>query len=112
MIHYSKVINGVMSYVDAEIVAKMNGSLKGWGVGIVAGLLGKRAEQMFTVLREHPVLTSLGLVDGEMVDVEAVYTEALRMAQRGSATVNVPMLGAITFGKADVESLYRYIIGG
>jgi hypothetical protein len=47
-----------------------------------------------------------------MVDVEAVYTEALRMAQKGSATVNVPMLGAITFGKSDVESLYRYIIGG
>lgn len=112
MVHYSKVINGVMSYVDAEIVGKMNGSLKGWGVGIVAGLLGKRAEQMFMALREQPVLTSLGLVDGEMVDVEAIYAEALRMAQRGSATANVPMLGAITFSAADVESLYRYIIGG
>jgi hypothetical protein len=112
MVHYSKVVNGLMSYVDNEIVSKMNGSLKGWGVGIVAGLLGKRADQMFATLRNSPVLTSLGLIDGEMVDIEAVYAEALRMAQRGSATVNVPMLGAVTFTTADVESLYRYIIGG
>ena len=112
MVHYSNDINGVMSYVDAESVGKMNGSLKGWGVGIGAGLLGKRAEQMFMALREHPMLTSLGLINGEMVDVEAIYAEALRMAQRGSATANVPMLGAITFTTADVESLYRHIIGG
>lgn len=112
MVHYSKVVNGLMSYVDNEIVAKMNGSLKGWGVGIVAGLLGRKADQVFTALRNNPIAASLGLIDGEMVDVEAVYSEALRMAQRGSATVNVPMLGAITFTTADVESLYRYIIGG
>lgn len=112
MVHYSKVVNGLMSYVDNEIVAKMNGSLKGWGVGIVAGLLGRKADQVFAALRNNPIAASLGLIDGEMVDVEAVYSEALRMAQRGSATVNVPMLGAITFTAADVESLYRYIIGG
>lgn len=112
MVHYSKVINGLMSYVDNEIVGKLNGSMKAWGIGIAVGLIGKRAEQMYATLRDNPVLTALGLIDGEMVDIEAVYTEALRMAQRGSATVNVPLLGAITFVKADVESLYRYIIGG
>lgn len=112
MIHYSKVINGLMTYVDNEIVGKLNGSMKAWGIGIAVGLLGKRAEQMYAELRENPVLTALGLINGEMIDVEAVYAEALRMAQRGSATVNVPILGAITFGKSDVESLYRYIIGG
>lgn len=112
MIHYSKVVNGLMSYVDNEIVAKMNGSLKGWGVGIIAGLLGRKADQVFATLRNNPIAASLGLIDGEMVDVEAVYSEALRMAQRGSATVNVPMIGAVTFSAVDVESLYRYIIGG
>lgn len=112
MIHYSKVVNGLMSYVDNEIVAKMNGSLKGWGVGIIAGLLGRKADQVFAALRNNPAAALLGLIDGELVDVEAVYSEALRMAQRGSATVNVPMVGAVTFSAADVESLYRYIIGG
>ena len=112
MVHYSKVINGIMSYVDAEIISKMNGSLKGWAVGIAAGLIGKKAEQLFTALRNNPALTALGLIDGEMVDIEAIYSEALRMAQKGSATVSIPMLGAVTFTTADVESLYRQIIGG
>lgn len=110
MVHYSKVINGLMSYVDNEIVGKLNGSLKAWGIGIAAGILGKRAEQMYAALRENPVLTSLGLIDGDMIDVESIYSEALRMAQRGSATVSVPMLGGITFGPSDVEALYRYIL--
>lgn len=112
MIHYSKVINGLMTYVDNEIVGKLNGSMKAWGIGIAAGLIGKRAEQMFVALRENPVLAALGLIDGEMIDVEAIYSEALRMAQKSSATVSIPMIGAVTFGRADVESLYRYIIGG
>lgn len=112
MVHYSKVINGAVNYIDTEIVSQMNGSLKGWGLGIVTGLMAKRAEQLFAGLRENPLIVSLGVVDGEMIDIEAIYAEALKMAQKGSATVNNPMLGAITFRQSDVESLYRYIIGG
>lgn len=112
MVHYSKVVNGLMSYVDNEIVSKMSGSLKGWGIGIAAGVIGSRADKAFTALRDNAALTALGLIDGEMVDIEAVYREALRVSQRSSATVNIPMIGAVTFGSGDVESLYRYIIGG
>lgn len=112
MVHYSKVINGLMAYVDNEIVSKMAGSLKGWGIGIAAGLVGRRAEQIYSALRDNAALASLGLIDGEMVDIEAIYAEALRMARKGTATVNIPMIGAVTFSAADIESLYRYIIGG
>lgn len=112
MIHYSRVISGAVNYIDNEIIAQMNGSLKGWGLGIVTGLMAKRAEQLFSELRQNPLLASLGVVEGEMVDIEAIYAEALRMAQKGSATVNLPMVGAVTFRAADVESLYRHIMGG
>lgn len=112
MIHYSKIISGLTAYIDAEILSKMTGSLKGWGIGIAAGLAAKRAEQIYYKLRDNPALAVLGLIDGEMVDIEAIYAEALRMAQRGSATVSVPMIGPVTFGVGDVEALYRHIIGG
>lgn len=112
MIHYSRVISGAVNYIDSEIIAQMNGSLKGWGLGIVTGLMAKRAEQLFSELRQNPLLVSLGIVEGEMVDIEAIYAEALRMAQKGSATVNLPMVGAVTFRAADVESLYRHMMGG
>lgn len=112
MIHYSRVISGAVNYIDNEIIAQMNGSLKGWGLGIVTGLMAKRAEQLFAELRQNPLFASLGVVEGEMVDIEAIYAEALRMAQKGSATVNLPMVGAVTFRAADVESLYRHMMGG
>lgn len=112
MVHYSKVVNGLMSYVDNEIVGKMSGSLKAWGIGIVAGIVGSRADKVFAALRNNATLTALGVIDGEKVDIESVYKEALRVSQRGSATANIPMIGAVTFSTADIESLYRYIIGG
>ena len=112
MIHYSRVISGAVNYIDNEIIAQMNGSLKGWGLGIVTGLMAKRAEQLFSELRQNPLLASLGIIEGEMVDIEAIYAEALSMAQKGSATVNLPMVGAVTFRAADVESLYRHMMGG
>lgn len=112
MIHYSRVINGAVNYIDSEIISQMNGSLKGWGLGIVTGLMAKKAEQLFVELRQNPLVASLGIVDGDMVDIEAIYAEALRMAQKGSATVSLPMVGPVTFKTADVESLYRHIVGG
>ena len=112
MVHYSRVINGAVNYIDNEIVSQMNGSLKGWGLGIVTGIMAKRAEQLFAGLRENPVLASLGVLDGEMVDIDTIYSEALKVAQKSSATVNIPIIGPVTFKANDVESLYRYIMGG
>lgn len=111
MVHRSKVINGIAGYVDDEIVSKMNGSWKAWVVGGAAGLVAARAERLMNELAGNPVVTALGLIDGENVDVEAIYAELRKQAQKGSATINMPIVGPITFGVADVESLYRHIIG-
>ena len=112
MIHYTKVINGLLKYIDAEILAKMNGSFGAWGAGIVVGLIAKRAEQVYHTLAENPMIKALGVIDGEMIDIEAIYAEALKASQKGSATLSMPVVGPITFKTADVESAYRYIIGG
>jgi hypothetical protein len=109
VIHYNKVIQGAVNYADAELIAPFNGSAKAWGIGIALGLAAKRADQVFAAIKNNAFLTSLGLVEGEMIDIDAVYAEALKMARKGSATVNIPMIGAVTFKESDVESLYRYI---
>lgn len=111
MVHYSRVIKGLVDYVDNDIISLFNGSMRAWGIGIAAGILAKRSEQIFVELKQNPALTSLGLIDGDMVDIEAIYSEALRMAQKGSATVNIPLIGPTTFKTADVENIYRYIMG-
>lgn len=111
MVHKSKVLNGIAGYVDAEIVSKMAGSWKAWLVGGAAGLVTARAGKLIDELSKNPMVTALGLVEGENIDVDAIYTELLKQAQKGSATIELPVIGPITFGVADVESLYRHIKG-
>lgn len=111
MVHRSKVINGIAGYVDDEIVSKMNGSWKAWVVGGAAGIVAARADRLMAALSDNQMIKALGLMDGENVDVEAIYAEMLKQARKGSATIDVPLVGPVTFGVADVESLYRHIMG-
>lgn len=111
MIHYSKVVQGLMSYAETEIVGKMTGSGKAWLIGAALGLLAERSDQYIRGWLGSDIAKGLKLADGEMVDIDAVYAHVLKQAQKGSATVNVPMLGAITFSAADVECAYRHIKG-
>lgn len=110
MIHFSRVIQGIANYVDNELVAKLNGSWKAWLLGSAAGLAASRANALFLQYKDSPIAAALGLVDGENVNVEAVFAELKRQAQKGTATVSLPIIGAVTFGPADVDALYRYII--
>ena len=111
MVHKSKVLAGVAGYVNDEIVSKMAGSWKAWLVGGAAGIAVARAGQMIDALAKNPMVTALGLIQGENIDVDVIYAELLKQAQRGSATLELPVIGPITFGTADVESLYRHIMG-
>lgn len=110
MVHKSKVLYGLASFVDDEIVAKLAGSWKAWVIGGLSGLAVARADAVLTRVSDHPMVKMLGLMDGEMVDVDIIISELRKQAQRGTATVDVPMLGPITFGPADVDSLHRHIM--
>lgn len=112
MMHYSKVIKGLATYIDADILGKLNGSAAKWAAGAAVALALRRADQIYHhQIADNAIVRALGLVDGEDVDVDAIYAELLKQAQQGSATLNVPMLGPVTFTAADVESLYRHIMG-
>lgn len=111
MVHKSKVLNGLVNYIDAEIMSKMAGSWKAWVVGGAAGLIAGRADRILSALAANPMIAALGLIEGENIDVEAIIAELRKQAQKGTATVVVPLIGPITFGPADVDSLYRHIMG-
>lgn len=112
MEHYSKVTRGLAAYIANEFARPFVGSLKGWGALLVAGIVQERADAVARALIANPIAQAAELVDGENVDVELLYRHLLRIARENKATVNVPMLGPVTFGEADVEALYRCIVGG
>lgn len=111
MIHKSKVINGAAAYIENEIVSKMAGSWKAWVFGGAAALAVARAGKLMDALAASPMVQALGIVEGENVDIDAIYTELLKQAQKSSMTIELPVIGPVTFGVSDVESLYRYIKG-
>lgn len=112
MVHYNQIINGLTAYIDREIVSQLNGSYKGWIAGVASGILATRAGEAMRTLSQNPLIQSMGLADGEMIDEDLLYQELRKQAQRSPMTINVPLLGAITFSLDDVDQLHRYIMGG
>lgn len=111
MVHYSKIINGFVRYVDDDLIGKMNGSLKAWCVGAVVALIARKGPEVFAKIRDEQIVQALGIIDGEMVDIDTIYAEVLKQAQRGTATVNIPIIGPVTYSDKDVDALYRCIVG-
>lgn len=111
MIHYSRVIQGLLLYIENEMAAKLAGSWKAWALKIVAGMAASRSEALFRMIANNAIVTALGLVDGENVNVDALMGELRKQAQGSTATIDIPMLGPYTVGLSDVDKLDRYIRG-
>lgn len=111
MVHKSKVLNGIAAYIDDEILPKMAGSWKAWVIGSAAGIAISRADSIFTAASNIPAVKALGLIEGENIDIDTIYSELRRQAQKGTATIDLPVIGPITFNLGDVESMYRHIMG-
>ena len=111
MIHYTRVIQGLMAYIENEMAAKLAGSWKAWLLRGMASIAAARAEPLFRMIATNPIATALGIVDGENVNIDMLISELRKQSQSGTATIDIPMLGPYTVGTADVETLNRYMKG-
>lgn len=111
MVHYSKLIDGIVRYIDEDMISKMGGSWKAWGIGAIVLLAANRGPAIFDKLKANSIVQALGIIEGEMVDVDALHDALLTQARKGNATVELPVIGSITYSASDVESLYRCIRG-
>lgn len=109
MYHYKQVIEGLVCFVDKELVTKMTG-LNKWLFGTGAGIVGNKAEKVFHSLKDIGLLHTLEIIDEDNVNVHCIYEELLKQAAHGPIHIDIPMLGTITLDKSDVEKMYRYII--
>lgn len=112
MVHYSRVINGLVTYINNEMAAAFNGSWESWIIRTFAGLAAGKAERLFRSLSGNGIIKALDLIDGENINIEAFMAELKKQAQQGSATIKLPIVGPVTFNSSDVDALHRYIMGG
>ena len=112
MVNLGQVQNGIVKYLDSEIVPKINGWQK-WVFGALAGTAMSKTTNIFNTLKTNEFVKMLAVVDeNDMIDIDTLYREFLKQAQKGPVTFNVPVIGALTLNASDVEKIYRYIIEG
>lgn len=111
MVAYTKLINGLSKYVDEEIVNKLTGYQK-WVIGAGAGIMLNKATNVFNGIKNNPLIKSMEIInEKDEIDIELIYRELKKQAQKGAVTVEVPMAGALTLNEQDVDKLYSMIVG-
>lgn len=105
-----QVVRGLISYADNEIIIKLPTSGK-WLLGTVMGVATNKTANIIEDLKRNPVISMLGLVDSENnIDIDALISALKSSADKyGKLTVDVPMLGTMTFNTNDIERLRTYI---
>ena len=112
MVTYNQVVNGMSKFIDQEIINKIQGWQK-WVLGTGAGIMLSKGTNIFNELKIHPMIKMLGIVDeNDMVDIDVIYTELKKQAEKGAITFDAPMIGTITLTKDDVDKLYHLIKEG
>lgn len=107
MVHYKKFIYAVQRYIDTEIASNFPGSIKGAALSFAGFVLGSRGEKLFAQYKDNPMITGLGLIDGENVDDELLIQFLRSKVQGGKVTLPIPVAGNMDFGPQDVETFAR-----
>lgn len=112
MVPYIKVINGITRYIDEEVVNKLTGAPR-WIIGAGAGIMMSKATDVFNGLKNNTLIKSMGLInEKDEVDIELIYKELKKQAQKSPVTLNIPMAGVLTLNEQDVDKMYNFIMGG
>ncbi len=109
MYSYHAVTEGVLKFVDHDLLPKMTG-LQKWLFGTGAGIMANKSEKIFEDLKHNSLIKTLELIEDDKVNVTCIYKELLKQAEKGPIHIDIPMLGIVSLDRSDVEKIYRYII--
>lgn len=107
-----QVLQGIVRYINAEVVSRMNGTAK-----FLAGtVMARNASRLPDLLRKYAeTAKNVGLYNTDgTIDVDA-WCNALRQSMKdycgGKAELNLPVVGAVVINADDINTLQRYIRG-
>lgn len=109
MIHRSKVLTGIARFINNDVALKLKGSIKYWIFTAAADIALANAQKVMESLANNEMLIRLGIVEGEMINVDALYTAIHKRAQESTALLDLKWLGSLTLDVNDVERMYQYI---
>lgn len=113
MVKFEKVLDGVAKFMDKEIYPGMND----WQevlVRVVAGRIFECREVVKKSLVNNGIVRTFGVIDEDgNVDIEGLAADIKKEIQKKTKiTVEIPMLGSMTFHPSDVDKLRNFIMEG
>lgn len=111
MITIEQAANGLTKYLDKEVMPHLP-TAKAIALGTVAALYISRAPDMLRELNKNPAFALLAVADDSgSIDIDRIYNAALPQI-KGTFELRIPLIGNLTFDKAEADKLYRYIKEG
>lgn len=112
MISIEQAKNGLMRYIDTDMLPKLDG-VKRIGLGIYAALAGNNLAALAERYANHPAIAMLGVMDdAHNIDLDKLYEAAIHAFADGDKIIlSIPMIGDYTIDHTDVDKLYRYMKG-
>lgn len=112
MVTMQQVKNGLVKYIDADVLPHLAG-IKKLGLGVYTALAANNVVGLIEKYREHPAVAVLDVIDTDgNVDIDKLYQAvAPQFANGEKQTISIPLIGDMTVDKSDLEKLYRYIKG-
>lgn len=111
MVSINKIEQGVAAYLDSELMPKLpNSGFEKVLAGTALSLAIRRSGNILDSYKNNKAVQMLGIMDKDgNVDVDVLAEELKKNIPTEGVKVDVPIIGALTFHKDDVDKLHEYI---
>ena len=111
MVAISKIEQGIAAYLDSELMPQLpNTGIEKVLAGTAMSLAIRRSGKILDGYKNNKAVQMLGLMDAEgNVDVDVLAEELKKNIPAEGVKIDVPIIGAMTFHKEDVDKLHEYI---
>lgn len=110
MVNVTQIQRGFTVFVDREVAT----AFEGWQKAIVSGganLLAANLPNIIKIYENHPLVAAMGVYNAEAgtVNVDGLYNAFVPKMGADKIPISIPKIGVIKMGKAEIDSLMRYI---
>lgn len=113
MVEFNRVIDGLARYLNNNFYSKLNDWQEVLARIAVGRIIGN-PEALKQSLMANGVVRTFAVMDSEgNVDLENLARDLKREIERkGKISVEIPIIGKLSFVASDIDEIYREITGG
>ena len=111
MITFYQFRNGAIRYMDTEMLNKITDPTTKILVSAFLIATEMKAEKIYNQLKDNSLVKAYELVnDNGDIDIDMAYECIKRAMNNNNLTMQVPILGKLTFTPQDVEIMKNYMV--